>query len=1305
MNTEADRVARLGLETLVDLLRLRAEEDGGTRAFTFLLDGEDSVEHATYAELDARARCIAAVLQDQGARGGRVLLLYPPGIEYIAAYFGCLYAGAVAIPAYPPPEITRRNALARLIAIAENSEASTVLTIGLIERMIAAQRNELTRLAACRWIATDRVRAGAEAWTRPAGLSARDLAFLQYTSGSTGSPKAVMVSHGALLHNLSLIATMWQFHDQSAGVFWLPPYHDMGLIGGILTPIFARFLGVLMSPLAFIKRPVRWLRAIGKYRATTSGGPTFGFDLCSRAIAPADREGLDLSTWETAFVGSEPITRAALERFADAFAPCGFRRGALFPCYGLAEATLMVSAAVKGEGPRYAEVDATALGKNQVRSPVTGQRSVPVVSCGRMPEQDVRIVDPDTLRECPPDVVGEIWIAGGSVASGYWKLPDETERTFDARIAGAGAGPYLRTGDLGFVRRGELHVTGRIKEVIILRGRKHYPQDIEQTVASCHPGLRSDTCAAFAVSEDGFDRLVVVVELDSKRALEAEGAAAALLDAIRREISTNHEIELHQIALVPRRALPRTSSGKLQRALARSMLADGKFEIVAQRIGPVRSPAAPAIDPERAAVAPALADAAPALADATGSAARADAIIAWLRDYAEYRMSSRLMDERRSIAPHIVLDLGNRGALAMEVPEEYGGPGLGRRDTLRVIEQLAAIDLTVATFAGVNNSLGVRPILHFAQPAARAALLPLMARGRELASFAMTEPGAGSNPNAIATRATPDGRGGWTLRGTKIWIGTSAWSGVVNVFAQTIGLDGAPGGITGFAVRQDRRSVRPGAEALTMGMRGMVQNTLHLDDHPVGPGDVLGEVGRGLAVAQDAMMFTRLALGATSLGAMKRCAQLMVRYAERRTIATGRLLDNPVTRARLHDLACAITALEQLVARMADRLDGGARLPDEAYCAIKSVGPELLWRAADRLMQLLGGRGYMEANIAPQILRDARVLRILEGPTETMQMFVGSSVAQGSPGFAAFLRDDLGSRAVAERLEAAGRDLAERGGRFGDRVSEARWGHAALGELAGWAALWAAAQRASGDAGREAAAWAERGFERTRARALEPGHAVPDGVALASVIGGYRVEIGDVEQSAPGEEVELDPLLRREPPVPAGGMAQAVPSPAEDAAPAEAARPAPGERGEHARLERWMRAWVAAHGRMAVEDVDLDQPLATYGLDSVAAITVMAELEQLVGQPLEPTLVWSYPSIRALAAHLIASGCRLSETAPAGTAQVTGSATAGSGTVAPVAAEKATPAPGGGLSALLDQIESLSEEEVAALLRGSWGQR
>lgn len=552
--------------TLTDLLRYRASMTPARHAYSYLSDGEANEVRWDYGELDRRARSIAAWLQSVGAEGSRALLLYPPGLDYVAAFFGCLYAGVVAVPAYPPQ---RRRGVPRIRAILADSRAEFALATTVI-------RNALTRviekgaayedLAALQWLNTDQIEPGVEShWTHPR-LTPDTLAFLQYTSGSTGTPKGVKVSHGNLLHNQRAIQESFGHTSDDVIVGWLPLYHDMGLIGNILQPLYVGASCILMSPIHFLQKPVRWLSAITKYRATTSGGPNFSYELCVRQVTDAQRADLDLRSWSVAFNGAEPVRAATIERFSKRFGTCGFRSQAFYPCYGLAEATLLVTGGTKGAGLVVRSNGAGSGSDEALHS--SKARDNRIVGCGwARAGQSVRIVRPDSGIACPDGQEGEIWVEGPSVAQGYWENEEASKATFQATLARGGEGSFLRTGDLGFLHDGDLFVTGRMKDLIIIRGRNHYPQDIERTVEECHRSLRPGGCAAFSITEAEEEQLVVVQEV-SPRAGTLD--IPAITDAIRQAVAHVHEVAVSAIVLIKAGSLPKTSSGKVQRSLCRT---------------------------------------------------------------------------------------------------------------------------------------------------------------------------------------------------------------------------------------------------------------------------------------------------------------------------------------------------------------------------------------------------------------------------------------------------------------------------------------------------------------------------------------------------------------------------------------------------------------------------------------------------------------------------------------------------------------------------------------------------------------
>lgn len=562
--------------TLVELLRHRAVYQPDDLAFIYLLDGESQEQPITYRELDRQVRAIAAWLQTHGLTGERALLLYPPGLDFIAAFYGCLYAGVVAVPVYPP---RRNRSLERIEAISDNARAKVALTTRAVRERVDRLIHETPHLQQLTWLTTTELEPGLEDQWREPDISGDTLAFLQYTSGSTGTPKGVMLTHTNLLHNSALICYAFEHRRSGTGVYWLPSYHDMGLIGGILQPVFVGRPNVMMAPMAFLQKPYRWLAAISKYRGTTSGGPNFAYDLCVRSITPQQRATLDLSCWEVAFNGAEPVRAETIERFSEYFAPCGFRREAFYPCYGLAEATLMVSGGFVKDPPVIRSFDAQQIAVGRaVECPPQSPQARSLVGCGQqLPDGKIVIADPQTRRSLGEGEIGEIWVQSPSVAVGYWENEEATRETFHAYLAD-GEGPFMRTGDLGFLWQGELFVTGRIKDMIIVHGVNVYPYDIEQTVQRADERLRSNAGACFAVDQDGREQLVIVQEVERG----VKNGFDSLFQAIRRAVALEHELALDAIVLIKPGSIPRTSSNKIQRFACRQAYLDGTLEILAQ---------------------------------------------------------------------------------------------------------------------------------------------------------------------------------------------------------------------------------------------------------------------------------------------------------------------------------------------------------------------------------------------------------------------------------------------------------------------------------------------------------------------------------------------------------------------------------------------------------------------------------------------------------------------------------------------------------------------------------------------------
>jgi acyl-CoA synthetase (AMP-forming)/AMP-acid ligase II len=592
--------------TLIDVLERRAERSPDRRAFTLLQDGEEPAQSLRYGELCTRARAIAAELSRALEPGDRAALLYPSGLEFIEAYFGCLYAGVVAVPLLAPTPSQLEKAGRRLVEVFRSADPRAVLSTTTLRRLEGAAAL-LPRGELLRWIYTDAVESRlAPLWRRPRALDRDSLAFLQYTSGSTGSPRGVMVTHGNLLTNNEMIRRAFDLSERDVFCHWLPMYHDMGLIGHTLAPVQAGAEVYFMSPTDFLQKPVRWLRALTRFGGTMAASPNFGYELCVRRVSEAEKAGLELSRWTKALNGAEPVVAATLRRFSAAFAGSGFRESAFRPCYGLAEATLLVSGTTADPAPVTLTFDQDAFSRHEaIAANTPDAKAVSLVASGTVAAPgEVAIVDPETGRPCEPGQVGEIWLRGEHVARGYWRSDVETEATFRARRSD-GAGPFLRTGDLG-VRLGDhLVVTGRLKDLIIQRGTNYYPQDLER-VAEEIPGVRPAGAAVFGLrlGDAMEERVVAVVEVE-RRSRHVEPAVerreradplappasdpapaappdlTAMMTHVREELLVQHGVAVYDVCVVPAGAIPRTSSGKLRRRATRELYLSGELPALA----------------------------------------------------------------------------------------------------------------------------------------------------------------------------------------------------------------------------------------------------------------------------------------------------------------------------------------------------------------------------------------------------------------------------------------------------------------------------------------------------------------------------------------------------------------------------------------------------------------------------------------------------------------------------------------------------------------------------------------------------
>lgn len=656
------------VDTLTGVLRHRAATAPDRVAFTFLATGDaDSAHDCTYGALDRRARAVAAWLQANGSRGDRALMMFEEGLEYLDALFGCMYADVLAVPVHAPDPRRLQRTLPRLLTIAKDAGVRFVLTTKEIAHAARGGFGEVPELAGAAWLTVDDLpepeQVLAERWVDP-GVRADDIAYLQYTSGSTALPKGVMVSHRNLLHQLADFDHGYDHTPDSVLVTWLPATHDLGLVYGRFMPLFIGFRCVFMSPAAFMQQPSRWMAALSRFRGTHSPSPNFGFEVAARKAG--DLAGLDLSRVKVLLNGAEPIRQESEERFIEVFGAAGLPREAVTHAMGMSEATAKIMTEPPGRyPPKFVHIDGAAYERNQVVLVARGAPNARSVASNGFTSGDTRveIVDPNTLEKQGEDRVGEMWVFGTTVAQGYWHNPEATEASFRAHTTD-GDGPFLRTGDLAFVHEREIYLCGRLKDVLIIRGQNHHPQDLEWTVAGASNVLRPNCAAAFGIPGADGEQLVFVTEVFEDKVADPEVVFGAIRGAL-----AEHGLAARAIVLMPTRALPKTSSGKIQRSLARAQFLAGELPTLHRWDAPA----------EVAAAAPS----APGLRDAV-LAARGRKRLQLLIDHVQEVAAGLVGLDRADVdVDRPFGELGLDSVTAVEMVERIGkGLGLELRGTL-----------------------------------------------------------------------------------------------------------------------------------------------------------------------------------------------------------------------------------------------------------------------------------------------------------------------------------------------------------------------------------------------------------------------------------------------------------------------------------------------------------------------------------------------------------------------------------------------------------------------------------------------
>jgi len=1179
--------------TIIDILKYRAKHAPTKLAYRFVVD-DNKIEELSYSQLENNISQLAqALLKKINSRDKirpRVLILCQPGLSFITSFFSCLLADIIPIPFYPP---RHHFDVINLHAIIKNAEPSLILiNKDAVERTQRLLQKENILQSIELFILKNNEINYHETFEFPE-INPQLVAYLQYTSGSTGTPKGVMVSHQNIMANSAAICAAYGNREDSVMVAWLPPYHDMGLIGAIIQPLYVGCEVTLMSPFYFSQNPIRWLNVISKYKGTTSGANDFSYMHCIEKISheEAVEKQLDLSNWTLAFSGAEMVHETTMEQFNQKFWYFGFQSNAWLACYGLAEATLMLSATQHGEAPLVREFDNKKLMQGTVEikrgNNVESRR---LVSSGRIiPRHKIIIVNPQTRKRCAIDEVGEIWAAGPSITLGYWNDSATTKEQFHASLVNDSQ-KYLRTGDLGFILENELYICGRIKELIIIRGKNYYAKDIESSIFNCHSAIIPNRVAAISIEENEKENLLIVSEIRGIK----KSDYSAIIKAIKTTVVEKYGIQPYAILLIRAGTIPKTTSGKIKHPAIRENYYKDKLVILHRWSGAkVKNKI---LHSEKT---------------------KTDKLIDWSRDYANTRINSRLYDERRCIPPYIFMDVADAGLMGLQTPEKYGGLNLNFSDMSRVIEQWGAIDISLGVIIGYQNALGIRPLLKYGSQKNIEEIVPRLANGKDFCAFAVTEPAAGAQFNLAETTATPKNKG-WVLNGIKRW-NIAGWANFMHVFANVVDKQGVAKP-TLFTIHRKLPGVSTGPEALTMGFRGILQSSLIMQDVYVDSDAIIGEVGKGAIIVDDILNISRFGIAILSLGAMKRCAQLIHRYASRRKIITGKLLDNPIILEKISRLNADIAVHQTLIESLNIFLDSGKVVPNEMFMAIKVSASEHASEAAGLLIQLLGGRGYMENNFAPQILRDVRAFQIIEGPSETLSIRIGRIFMQ-EQFLQQFLIENFNARDIVNKMDKMIQMVYEFNKKYSPSHAHALMhSHYQIGLIAIKAIL-AAACRANKKLSEYSRLSWNSTFHQLTAENPQP-KILQNRNEIDEANHSYTNSIGNIEQSCPAEDLDPDPLLQLH--------LREVSTLKKQEKTRGSVAPLTADS-----LQNWIKQWLLSHYEIEANSINAETSLFSFGLDSIGVGQLTTDLEKFTQISIDPSIFWEYPLLHQVVDHIM----------------------------------------------------------------------
>lgn len=902
------------------------------------------LEKLSYHDFWIQVKETAKILEEKKLRGKVLILLYQPGIPFIVSFFACLLAKVIPAPCNLPR--LKKRSFERFKALVDTVNADQVLVDQGAEKICMPVFKSLGITHFNTEFPSSPHFQDVYLLDKDEVVSSKDTAYLQFTSGSTSDPKGVVVSYENLNHNLALIKEFSKANSDSVIVSWLPHYHDLGLVGQILLSLVEGSTLCFMSPQTFLSRPKLWLQAISENKGTISFAPNFAYQHCVDKIKKSDLEGIDLQSWSVALNGAEPVSSKTLDVFSKKFESVGFSSSSFCPAYGLAEATLVVSATDFNSTPKTNTFSTKEL-ENKIAK--LSDNGTTLASCGPVRfGQKVCIIEPESACLLKEGQIGEVCLSGSSVSPGYWKNITATNESFVNLSEETGR--FLRTGDLGFLWKSELYLCGRLKDLIVIRGENYYPQDIENVVSQSDPLFRNSGTCVFEIGS----KLVVLqeVERDSVKKLKTSS-----FDNIRESIYQYCGLSVLDIIFLKPFEIFRTSSGKIQRHACKTAYLNKEFKSLLGR--------------------------------GFGKNKECDELVHWVQKELPKIYDASEADKSKQFPIHLLNALGKKGLLAMQIPKEYGGLEFSNKDILEVYTSTAEHDLSLSLLLVLNNSLGVKSILNFGSLKIKESFLYPFSQKASFLSFGLTEVGAGSNPNSISTEAVYDGQK-WRINGHKIYCGSASWSDGISVFAKCFDSSKAFLGISGFFIPSHYAGVKQGKPADTMGMRGMVQNEFYLQNVYVEDHHRLVSEADGYDVAKSLMNHTRLAISAMCIGGLSQCLRYLRTYVLERKIITGPMHLNYHVQIHVSSILEAKRVLLELNHRLLERENTLGSLHPAVYAIVKILAPEILWNAVDKTVQLLGGRGYDETNRICQLFRDARVLRVFEGPTEALSHHLAS---------------------------------------------------------------------------------------------------------------------------------------------------------------------------------------------------------------------------------------------------------------------------------------------------------------------------